>query len=76
MELGKFKELEEKIKDLVGKYSVLKRRNHELEELLKNKERELGEASISVEKINEERDAVRTRVDSLLDLLQDIDVLP
>ncbi len=76
MELGKFKELEEKIKDLVGNYSVLKRRNRELEELLENKERELGEASISIGKINEERDAVRTRVDSLLDLLQDIDVLP
>ena len=76
MELGKFKELEEKIKDLVSKYSVLKRRNHELEELLKNKERELGEVSISIGKLNEERDAVRTRVDSLLDLLQDIDVLP
>lgn len=76
MELGKFKELEEKIKDLVGKYSVLKRRNYELEELLKNKERELGETSISIGKLNEERDAVRTRVDSLLDLLQDIDVLP
>jgi chromosome segregation ATPase len=76
VELGKFKELEEKIKDLVGNYSVLKRRNRELEELLENKERELGEASISIGKINEERDAVRTRVDSLLDLLQDIDVLP
>ena len=76
MELGKFKELEEKIKDLVGNYSVLKRRNRELEELLENKERELGEASISIGKINEERDAVRTRVDSLIDLLQDIDVLP
>ena len=68
--------MEEKIKDLVGKYSVLKRRNYELEELLKNKERELGETSINIGKLNEERDAVRTRVDSLLDLLQDIDVLP
>ncbi|MDO8785351.1 MAG: cell division protein ZapB [Syntrophales bacterium] len=74
MELGKFEELEGKIKDLVFKYSLLKRRNNELEDLLKNKELELGKASTNVGKLNEERDTVRTKVDSLLDLLQDIDV--
>lgn len=76
MEFGKFKELEEKIRNLVSEYSLIKKRNQELEELLKNKELELGEASAKIGKLNEERDAVRTKVDSLLDLLQDIEVLP
>lgn len=75
MEFGKFEELEEKIKNLIHEHSLLKKRNQELEELLRNKELELGETSIKIGKLNEERDAVRTKVDSLLDLLQDIDVL-
>ncbi|MFA4916719.1 MAG: cell division protein ZapB [Syntrophales bacterium] len=76
MEFGKFQELEEKIKYLVNEYSLLKKRNQDLEELLRNKDLELGETSVKVEKLDEERNAVRTKVDSLLGLLQDIDVLP
>jgi len=76
VEFGKFQELEEKIKYLVNEYSLLKKRNQDLEELLRNKDLELGETSVKVEKLDEERNAVRTKVDSLLGLLQDIDVLP
>lgn len=74
MELVKFKELEDKIKGLIENYSLLKTRNQELEELLKKKDGELEEASGKISKLNEERDAIRTKVDSLLGIMQDIRV--
>jgi len=74
VELVKFKELEEKIRILIGEYALLKKRNQELEGLLKKKDGELEEASSKIKKMNEERDAVRTKVDSLLDIMQDIRV--
>ena len=74
MELIKFKELESKLKNLIEEYSSLKKRNLEVETLLKNKVTELGEAHNRIRGLKEERDSVRTKVDSLLDLLQDISV--
>ena len=74
MELVKFNELEEKIKGVLEEYSFLKKKNQELEELLKNKGGELEEANSKVKRLNEELDAVRAKVDSLLDMLQDISV--
>jgi len=53
---------------------LLKKKNQELEELLKNKGVELEEANIKIRGLNEERNSIRTKVDSLLDLLQDINV--
>lgn len=72
MELVKFKELEERIKGLVEEYNVLKKRTKELEELVEIKSGELKEANSRIAKLNEERDSVRNRVDTLLDLLEDI----
>ncbi len=72
MNLGKFGELEEKIKGIIGDYAVLKKRNLELEELLKAKEQELGEINNKIRGLNEERETIRTKVDLLLDLLQDM----
>lgn len=72
MELVKFKELEERIKGLVEEYNVLKKRTKELEELIEIKSGELKEANGRITKLNEERDSVRNRVDTLLDLLEDI----
>ena len=72
MELVKFKELEERIKGLVEEYNVLKKRTKELEELIEIKSGELKEANSRITKLNEERDSVRNRVDTLLDLLEDI----
>ncbi|MEI7671920.1 MAG: cell division protein ZapB [Deltaproteobacteria bacterium] len=72
MEFLKFDELGKKINGLLGDYALLKNRNLELEELLQNKITELGEAHKKMEGLREERDAVRTKVDSLLDLLQEI----
>ena len=72
MELVKFKELEERIKGLVEEYNTLKKRAKELEELVAIKSGELKEANGTVAKLNEERDSVRHKVDTLLDLLEDI----
>lgn len=72
MELVKFKELEERIKGLVEEYNTLKKRTKELEELIEIKSGELKEANSRIAKLNEERDSVRNRVDTLLDLLEDI----
>jgi uncharacterized coiled-coil DUF342 family protein len=74
VELVKFEELENRIKNLMEEYTLLKKRNHELEELLKSKGWELEEANNKIGGLNEERNIIRTKVDSLLDLLQDINV--
>lgn len=74
MELVKFEELENKIKNLINEHELLKKKNHELEELLKSKGVELEEASNKIRGLNEERNTIRTKVDSLIDLLQDINV--
>ena len=72
VEFQKFDELEKQITDLVEEYALLKNRNRELEELLKSKTTELEEKNNQMGGLREERDAVRTKVDSLLDLLQGI----
>ena len=72
MELMKFKELEEKLKNLLDEHASLKKRNWELQEELKKNITELEEANNKLRGFQEERDSVRTKVDSLLELLQDI----
>ncbi|ABC76608.1 cell division protein ZapB [Syntrophus aciditrophicus] len=74
MELVIFKELEEKIRSMAQEHALLKKRNFELEELLKKKTSELEELSIAIKEFDEERIAIRTKVDSLLELLQDVKV--
>jgi uncharacterized coiled-coil DUF342 family protein len=74
VELVKFEELESKIKNLIEEHTLLKKKNHELEELLITKGRELEEANNKIGGLNEGRNIIRTKVDSLLDLLQDINV--
>jgi uncharacterized coiled-coil DUF342 family protein len=72
VEFSKFDELEKKINGLIDDYQLLKKRNLELEELLQNKNTEMNEVNNKMGVLKEERDAVRTKVDSLLDLLQEI----
>jgi chromosome segregation ATPase len=74
MELMKFKELESKLKNLIEEFVKLKDKNLELEAALKNKITELEEAENKFKEFKEERDSIRTKVDSLLELLQDIGV--
>lgn len=74
MELDKFQALEGKIKNILGEYSLLKKQNQELKELLKNTELELEGAKGKLAEFNGERDAVRTKLDTLISLLQDVDI--
>ncbi len=74
MSLIKFDDLEGKIKGIIEDYSFLKKRNEELEELVENKNGELEEANSKTKGLREELDAVHAKVDSLLDMLQDINV--
>jgi chromosome segregation ATPase len=73
VELGKFKELEDKIKVIVSEQVFLKKQIHILEDALKNKESECEALNIKLKAFDEERNSVRARVDSLLDLLTDIE---
>ena len=74
MEIGKFEQLEEKIKQIVSEQVFLRKQIIILEEALKNKESEIEEFQSKLRVLDEERNSVRARVDSLLDLLADIDV--
>lgn len=74
MELVKFNELEEKVKSIIKEYALLKKRNEELEVLLKSKDGELEEVRNKIGMLNEERDSVRTKVDSLLNMLHGIEI--
>ncbi len=68
----KFKELEGKVKGLVEEYTLLHKKTTELENLIKLKDGELAEAQSKIRKLNEERESVRQKVDSLLGMLEDI----
>jgi uncharacterized coiled-coil DUF342 family protein len=72
VEFLKFNELEKKINGLIMDHALLKKRNLELEGLLQNKSMELEEVNKKIGGLREERDAIRTKVDSLLDLLREI----
>jgi len=74
VELVKFNELEEKVKSIIKEYALLKKRNEELEVLLKSKDGELEEVRNKIGMLNEERDSVRTKVDLLLDMLHGIEI--
>lgn len=75
MEIGKFAELEDKIKHIVSEQVFLKKQISILEDALKNKESEIEEYKSKFKILDEERNSVRARVDSLLDLLADIEVV-
>lgn len=72
MELVKFRELEQRIKGLVEEHHTLRKRLKELEELVEIKSGEIREANSKIAKLNEERDSIKQKVDTLLDLLEDI----
>jgi len=74
VELEKFKELEDKIKGIVSEKKHLKKQIQTLEEALKNKGAELEGVESKLKALDEERNSVRARVDSLLDLLADINL--
>ena len=73
MELEKFKKLEDKINIIVSEKVALKKQIQILEETLKNKEAELEGVKGKLKALDEERNSVRARVDSLLELIADVD---
>jgi len=72
VELVKFEELESKLRNLLEEHIFLKKKNRELEEIIRSKGLELEEANNNIRGLSEERNTIRTKVDSMLDLLQDI----
>jgi chromosome segregation ATPase len=74
VELEKFAKLEDKIKVIVNEKVSLKKQIQILEETLKSKEVELEGLKGKVKAFDEERNSVRARVDSLLDLIADVDL--
>ena len=74
MELERFNELEVKIKAILDQYVQLKKRNEELEELIERKNGELEEAHGRIRALNDDRDSVRTKIDSLLERLSGVEV--
>ena len=74
MEIGKFNELEDKIKGIISEKIFLKKRLQTLEEVLKNKESEIEDLNNKLKALDGERENVRARVDSLLELLADIEL--
>jgi len=72
VELVKFEELESKLRNLLEEHIFLKKKNRELEEIIRSKGLDLEEANNNIRGLNEERNTIRTKVDSMLDLLQDI----
>ena len=75
VEISKFTELEDKIKHIVSEQVFFKKQISILEEALKNKESEIEQLKSKLRVLDEERNSVRARVDSLLDLLADIEVV-
>ena len=74
MELEKFKKLEDKINVIVSEKVSLKKQIQTLEDTLKSKEAELEGVTGKLKALDEERNSVRARVDSLLDLIADVDL--
>jgi len=74
VEIGKFKELEDKIKGIISEKIFLKKQIQTLEEVLKNKESEIEGLNNKLKALDGERENVRARVDSLLELLADIEL--
>ena len=74
MELERFGELEQRIRGIVEDYSTLKKRNQELERLLEEKNATMEEAEGRARVLIEQKDAVRTKVDVLLEMLRDIEM--
>ncbi|MEQ8253215.1 MAG: hypothetical protein ABRQ28_01360 [Smithellaceae bacterium] len=74
MEIGKFNELEDKIKGIISEKIFLKKQLQTLEEVLKNKESEIEDLNNKLKALDGERENVRARVDSLLELLADIEL--
>lgn len=70
MDLSKFETLESRVSAMLGKMSVLSRKNEELESNLLAAKRELEAAESLINELQSEREAILTKVDAILGQLE------
>jgi chromosome segregation ATPase len=68
-----FNALEEKLEMVLGQIAHLKENNAALQRALADKEQVLKEAEAAMEKISQEREIVRQRIDRILQRLEILD---
>jgi chromosome segregation ATPase len=68
-----FTALEQKLEMVVGQIARLKEVNTVLEQTLAEKEKALKEAEADLEKLTQEREMIRQRIDKILNRLKIID---
>ena len=68
-----FTVLEQKLEMVVGQIARLKEVNTVLEQTLAEKEKALKEAKAALEKLTQEREMIRQRIDKILNRLKIID---
>ena len=74
MQLQRFNELEERIREIVNEYEVVAKDNRELKELLEQTKEEVEKSRATIQSLEEERKTVRDKIDSLLSLLGGIQI--
>jgi len=72
MENDRFKVLEEKISGLIEQFSLLKKEKEEFYKKLQQKENANQDIQEKLERLNKERDVVRSKLDSLINRLEEI----
>ena len=70
MALELFEVLERKLEQVLGQYQTLQNENATLVKMLEEQEKALAETREALGKMNKERDAVRQRIDQLLNKLE------
>jgi cell division protein ZapB len=65
-----FEVLERKLEQVLGQYQTLQNENATLTKMLEEQEKALAETREALGKMNKERDAVRQRIDQLLNKLE------
>jgi cell division protein ZapB len=65
-----FEVLERKLEQVLGQYQTLQNENATLMKMLEEQEKALAETREALSKMNKERDAVRQRIDQLLNKLE------
>jgi cell division protein ZapB len=65
-----FEVLERKLEQVLGQYQTLQNENATIMKLLEEQEKALAETREALGKMNKERDAVRQRIDQLLNKLE------
>ena len=68
-----FNNLEEKLESILSKYESLKEANAALQHSLTVKDQALKEAEAALEKVNQEREVIRQRIDKILKRLEILD---